>query len=173
MKQITNTTILKQGYKTYQPVEVDGVIYWVDEIDYTTEYVTNGKKVFKLSDFPEYSTEYIENYWQKIIAQSQPRLEGIPVVSLDSYVERLAKEKTRNLAYSGVTAERSAEIFIWTHGYNANPNHYTQKDIERAIELTKKQTWEDQRFDQEEIIEQINSISVIEVDEQFNILSYE
>lgn len=30
MKKITNKTVLRQGNKLFQPVEVDEVIYWVD-----------------------------------------------------------------------------------------------------------------------------------------------
>lgn len=68
-------------------------------------------------------------------------------------------------------------------GYKSNPNQYTQKDIEKAIELIKNSAFVDAidwdkhvvSFEEsnEKIFEQINSISVIEVDEQFNIISYE
>lgn len=58
---------------------------------------------------------------------------------------------------------------------------FTQKDIEKAIELAREnQIGYDEGYpviyyenDLEEIFEQINTISIIEVDEQFNILNYE
>jgi hypothetical protein len=31
MKQITSKTLLQQGDKIYQPIEVDGVIYWYNK----------------------------------------------------------------------------------------------------------------------------------------------
>jgi predicted amino acid racemase len=117
MKQITKNTILKQGDKTYQPVEVDGIIYWVDKEE------NHWIGAFNIND-------------KDVVVQSQPKLEGIPVIDLKT-----------NLNY-----------------YNIN--QYTQKDIEKFYKHVKTHTFA-------EAMEQINSISLIEVDEQFNIISYE
>jgi hypothetical protein len=139
MKQITKNTILKQGDKTYQPVEVDGIIYWVDEyvVCRTGElYLTSIQRRI----IPK--SEGVIQAGDKIIAQSQPKLEGIPVIDLKT-----------NLNY-----------------YNIN--QYTQKDIEKAFECGRnfQLTGEGSL---KETFEYINSISIIEVDSQFQILSYE
>lgn len=152
MKQITNKTVLKQGDKTFQPVEVDGVIYWITEK--TTDIIDGHFYHPKNVIFPVTDT-YIKGpissgIMSKVVAQSQPKLKGVPVISL-------------------IKSEY----------------HYTQKDIERAIELArvpKKITFDGdeltgkiirKHLTKEEILEQTNSISVIQVDEQFNAVSYE
>lgn len=38
MKKITNRTLLKQGDKTYKPIEVDNVIYWIDKESEIPQY---------------------------------------------------------------------------------------------------------------------------------------
>ncbi len=134
MKQINKNTLLKQGDEEFQLVEIDDVFYWVDKVRHMTEYVTNGTEVFKPSDLPSYSTAYAEKYWKRIVAQSQPKLDGVPVIS----------------------------DFIIRNTYI-----YTQKDIKKAIELARYSY-----MSEDKILEQINSISVIEVDESFNIIRY-
>jgi len=172
MKKITSKTILKQGDKTFQPVEVDGVVYWHNSIhsvmgytyflDGTIGYISSSDRIF--------------DYGYEIVAQSQPKLERVPVISLDSYFKQLFEQKTKTVSFGEHGTQSS---FNWFNkGYQANPNEYTQKDIEKAmnaarnievnIDRTLKYT-----FSNETILEAINSISVIEVDEQFNILSYE
>lgn len=142
MKQITNNTLLKQVDTTYQPIEIDGVIYWVGKVRHMTEYVTNGRDIFKPSDLPEYSVEYAQRYWQKIVAQSQPKLDGVTVVNLRTYID---------------------------------DGQYTLSDIERVIELAQmvKAYGDYKPLTKEEILEQINSISIIEVDELFKVISYD
>ncbi len=187
MKKITNKTVLKQGDKTYQPVEVEGVVYWVGKIRHMTEYVTNGEEIFKPSDLPEYSTEYAERYWERVVAQSFYKLEGVPVVSL--------KHLGTDAAYRYYCQDEnttSGQAFHFTKGYEANPNTHTQRDIEKAIELARVLFDGKNEFDVEgilgssdntygvkekytvdDIIEQLSVISTIEVDEQFSIISYE
>lgn len=146
MKTITNKTVLKQGDKTYQPIEVDSVIYWVDEnfVSYSPYYLITSRNIIA-----KYTIErpiLLKDNRGKIVAQSQSKLEGVPVISL------------------------------WETCWNKNANQYTQKDIEKAIELATKSNFDARlRYDdlKNQVIDQINSISVIEVDEQFNIISYE
>jgi hypothetical protein len=148
MKTINKNTLLKCGNKTYQPIEFGGMITWCDKDEGT-------------------------------IAQSELKIDGVPVISLDSYVERLAKEtrdSINKVAYccSGETEEDIFDSgFIISH--KSNPNQYTQKDIEKAIELiiNNKELHNKPITLKCIVLEQINSISLIEVDEQFNILSYE
>lgn len=110
MKQITNKTILKQGDKSFQPIEnMDKSIFWEDSTD-------------------------------QIVAQSQPHLEGVPVISLNSYTQKDI-EKAFELGYQCKV----------DNGYKSNGTY--QEDLNNAIK-------------------QINSISVIEVDEFFQILNY-
>jgi hypothetical protein len=149
MKKITEKTILKQGDKEFQPVEADGIIYWV------------GKEGFA-------------------IASSKLMTDDIPVISLDSYVKRLAESKYE---LQSKAFENSTEMFPFNDsellkagfidGYKSNPNQYTQKDIEKAIDLAREEDGFEFTLTKEKILQQINSISVIEVDEQFNIISYE
>jgi hypothetical protein len=110
MKQITNKTILKQGDKTYQPIEFGGMITWCDEHD-------------------------------GILAQSEPKLDGVPVIEI------------------GSTGFDEFE--------------YTQADIERALSLAFLASQDGYDITTKEILEQINSISVIEVDEDFNVINFE
>jgi hypothetical protein len=163
MKQITNKTILKQVCKTglgivtykYQPAEIDGVIYWetkdFNPIGAAFYIYTNSDKTKEIN----WKKDGAVINETKIVAQSQPHLEGIPVVSLDSYWSNKS-----NLSY---------------HLANPCPNQYTQKDIEKAILFW--ETYEGNSIFKEDVLVElfnhINSISVIEVDEQFNILSYE
>lgn len=163
MKKITKTTILKQGDIVYQPVESDGIIYWVDKpLD------EDGCIVPK-----------------SIVALTAPKFTGIPIISLDSYVETLAESYANELPkpYNyGINSDKKRGFIT---GYKTNSNQYTQADIEKAIELAREQkdtgygTLAQGYIDmvnvysQAQIMEQLNSISVIEVDEQFNILSYE
>ena len=174
MKKITKNTILKQGNKVYQPIEVDGVIYWIDVN--TKNNVDIGTMVWNDEDFSFYTTNRIckfkttDNIY-KVVAQSQPKLEEIPVISLDSYVEKMAWEAV----HKGNIKDEKQQVcgFTgWVDGYKSNPNQYTQKDIEIAFGLGAANHANGQPF-LYEVFKQLNSISAIEVDEQFNIISYE
>ena len=176
MKQITNKTILKQEegeenckeygcgniectfeclkpkkiFKTYQPVEVDGVIYWVDNrlpnfgeryIDYIYKNVRTWDIIVKKEALP---------YCDIIVAQSQSKLEEIPIVDFNDFVN-----ENGELPYTQKDIEKAFELGYQCRVSNGYKVHGTyQEDYKKAVE-------------------QINSISVIEVDEQFNILSYE
>jgi len=175
MKKITNKTILKQGDKTYHPIEVDKVIYWYEDKQIPNagyvksiclgEIQSNIDYGVKLGD-KQYVSPFVNKVGEcygcrKIVAQSQPKLEGIPVISLDSYIGKIGK-----------AVEELMEIFN---------SMYTQKDIEKAIGLSREYTLTERYGDttvdfdylESQIIDHINSISVIEVDENFNIISYE
>lgn len=203
MKQITNKTILKQEigqgkckeygcgnsecifeclnpkkiFKTYQPVEVDGVVYWIDYYTQKGDFwcIDIDKKIFKdQTHFP------ISIGQRLIVAQSQSILEGIPVVSLDSYVEITVKNYVQELidCKSVKEYERTWISAICHQLLQSNPNQYTQKDIEKTTELARETISSNEagicdKYTELGILQQINSISVIEVDEQFNIISYE
>ena len=154
MKQITNKTILKQGDKIYNPVEVDSVVYWIDETiltgmkgDWVIE--THNPIVTTVCEISRDNADLKMNGYKdmKIIAQSQSKLDGVPVIDFNDFVNE-----------NGELA-------------------YTQKDIEKAIELAQRfnlvDGFSEPKYEKEEILEQINSISIIEVDEQFNVISYE
>lgn len=177
MKKITNKTILKQGDKPYHPVEVDGLVYWInptlpiEEVypHIVIEKLTTGDYILwqidNINDIDR-SCQY------QIVAQSQYKLQGVPVISLD-------KDWYSILRKVGLTGDQCSEVFDLIE--QSNPNQYTQKDIDKAIELARTTyikecelgSYEVDQFSKSEIIEQINSISVIEVDEQFKIISYE
>jgi hypothetical protein len=161
MKQITNKTILKQGDKTFHPLEIDSVIYWIDKSTLADE----------------------------MVAQSKP-IHGVPVVSLDSYVNELTKldlihlikivQKSEDYkSVMGINLENTLKRLL--SNYKSNQNHYNQKDIDRVVTLAREYTLTEKFGDttvdfdllEQQIFNQINSISVIEVDEQFNVISYE
>ena len=85
MKKITNTTILKQGEKLYHPIEVGSVIYWIDKE--TMNNVPVGTMVWNDEDDSFYRTEnvnvlgYHSDKIFKVVAQSEPKLEGIPIIN--------------------------------------------------------------------------------------------
>jgi hypothetical protein len=192
MKQITNKTILKQGQNTFQPIEVDGVIYWYEDkqipnVGYVKsiclgEIEANKTHGVKLGD-KQYVSPFVNKVGEcygcrKIVAQSSLKLEGIPVISLDSYVQDKAYKHTENLILS--SEGRTQRWWGFIEGYKSNPNQYTQKDIEKAIELAREYTLSEKYGDivvdfdyfETQIIDQINFISVIEVDEFFCIKDY-
>lgn len=102
MKKINKNTILKQGEKTYQPVEVDGIIYWVDREtqiignNFTHIYNPHHNDIWALDvnqiSIAQAEGDRLEFGGGGVVAQSQLKLEGIPVISLNKYVERLAVE---------------------------------------------------------------------------------
>lgn len=177
MKKITASTILKQGNKMFLPVEIDKVIYW-EAIDFdhneSAFYIYTKADGSKEINFGEEGAVIGET---KVIAQSQPKLKGIPVISLDIYVVNKAYKYIEKLHLSLISECRTHKLLGFEEGYRANPNQYTQQDIEKAIDLAREQ-FDIEGFSigektKESILEQINFISIIEVDEQFNIISYE
>lgn len=194
MKKITKNTLLKQGDKKYQPVEIDGVIYWVDENyewvspndinKYGIQYFEKIKEgqivIFDFVEKYELFKYHLHYYVVKshfstpnkpflIIAQSQPKLEGIPVISpIISLVKKIHND-AQKYAIKTHSPNREAHRRGYIIGYNSNPNKYTQKDIQFAINLAKHTL----NYTNEQILEQINFISVIEVDDNFNFISYE
>ena len=106
MKQITEQTILKQGNKTFQSIESEGVIYWRDE-------------------------------YLNVIAQSQDKLEEIPVINLGSCFENPIKKFMYFAANNGNDALGAICNEAWNIltdlKMKSNPNQYTLKDIEKAF----------------------------------------
>jgi hypothetical protein len=161
MKKITATTRLIQGGKEYQPVEVYGVIYWLENRppldDEFWTYIGNNEPIEFLKNYlPKtwYEKLHDINNYYTAIAQSQPILEGIPVITLDSYV---------NCTHCGVGITCSN----CEKGIKLNPNEFTLADVEKAANLGR-----DRFYNNIEIIEQISSIDVIEVDESFNVINF-
>jgi hypothetical protein len=160
MKKITDKTILKQGDKIFYPEQFSQGIYWRDK---DGEYITD----------------------KKYVAQSTLMVKNLPIISLDSYSDKLKKGLSE---FSKISLETKESFWIGKAAgfgealqiYNSNQNTWTDQDIVRAVNLARKgkikQAWEhyvDYDYSIEEILKQINSISVIEVDEQFNIINYE
>jgi hypothetical protein len=175
MKTITKNTILKQGDKVYQPVEVHSILCWVDkslERNPNLTY-TDGEIVYKDNlILPS------ENF-EAIVAQSSPILESIPVISLDSYVERLAKENYKKHSVKDDKLSLDEQIqrsggFIIGHieGFKSNANKWTKGDLVKAIDLARKYPKDVAGFADEEILEQISSLKEIEVDENFNVINF-
>lgn len=191
MKQITNKTILKQGNNTFQPVEVDGVVYWTDgklpkdrDISITFHKDTGLPMVDK-EGFYEEDLSYYAYPPKRIVAQSKIaggwKLARFPFVRLGSYIERLANEyaPVEMDDYDGKHSEYDINKSIRNgveFGYRSNTNQYTKEDIDKAINMAwlLGQNVNQNLTDTIDLIfEQINSISVIEVDDKFNVISYE
>lgn len=121
---------------------------------------------------------YWRNEYLNFVAQSEYKIEGIPVISLDSYVEKLKKsisefsklaKDTQEHFWTGKAAGFGKVLQIYN---KSNSNQYTQKDIEKAYNLG---------FEHKQkancplilAIEKINEIETIYIDKQFNIINYE
>jgi hypothetical protein len=167
MKRITNKTILKQGDKEFQPIEVDGVVYWLNDnhIESTSSVV--GKLVINIKYnqpilFRAHENSDLNECFS-IVAQSSPVLEEIPVIRLDSYINKLGREEYDN----------GLGLIGFISGYKSNPNQYTQDDIVKAMaKMALFATQEGSKCINRlrEIMQEINSIEVIEVDKHFNII---
>jgi len=187
MKNITDKTILKQNGKLYNSVDINDVIYWFDttlpiDEEYpkiVLEKVINGNYVLMQID----NINDIDRSRQyQIIAQSSPNLEEIPVISFDMYLQTISQQeypikKWNHIpSYYDLYAD-DRRVFI--KGYKANPNKYTENDILKAIEFAYGMGYQDRDLDIGHgsnlpfCKEYIMSLSIIEVDETFNIISYE
>ena len=127
-----------------------------------------GDKIF--STIESEGVIYWRDEYLNFVAQSSPKLAGVPVISLDTYIEMLVG---KYVSYP------NAYVLV-KQLFKSNQNQYTQKDIEKAIDLYRELGLNVDKtlkvnIDKlkQEIFEQINQISVIEVDVNFNIISYE
>lgn len=148
MKTITKHTILKQGDKVYQPVEVDGVIYWISGNQEQAHHT---------------------------IAQSLPILKSIPVISLDSYVERLGEKDANKFDWdfeSSFGNGYADHVDGFVNGFKSNPNKWTDEDMEKAIEIALELGDKIYTNPRIEILKIVSSISFIEVDENFNVINF-
>ena len=173
MKKITNKTILKQVDHVYQPIEIEGTIYWIDpklEIKEVYPQIVVEQRTLTTKDYFLMQLDTIHDIDRScqycIVAQSDFKIKDIPVVNLDIYVEKLS------------SLSKAVDCNDWENGYNSNPNQYTEQDIKKAIQLSRDHYWYEEdsiifEYGEIEIFEQINTISLIDVDEQFNIISYE
>lgn len=180
MKKITLNTKLTQNNNIFFAIEVDGIIYWIDEVKRNSWHISptyekgikNGVETifFDESYFEGYGHDFFGS--KSIVAQSQPKLEGVPIISLDNYIQRLANlfAVRSGCEYREDLVRISKGVI---HGYKSTPNQYTQKDIEKALSLAFMASQDGYDITTKEILEQINQISEIIVDEQFNIISYE
>jgi hypothetical protein len=186
MKKVTNKTILKQSENTYQPIEIDGLIYWVDDKpkgfsngEWMYNEPNNNTLIYQF-DYDVYPYET----GNKLIAQSRPKLEAVPVIDLDSYIfnflDKACSDWYRQ-EYGVMANVPIRKAFI--EGFNLDQRKWTDAEILKAIELANEQPYFDKNgnlllgeghyLSTEEILEQISQIEVIHIDSHFNILSYE
>ena len=101
---------------------------------------------------------------------------------MDSYIEKLGEDETNIRILKHKTPSQIARQYFdgFIECYKSNPNQFTLKDIEKAVELARVKDPHNVvdgeklfEYSIKDIHDRINSISVIEVDEQFNIISYE
>jgi hypothetical protein len=142
MKKITPNTILKQIDKTFTAVEVDGNIVWIDKTEFADE----------------------------TIAQTKPILQGMPVISLDSYAESLSLNIGME-KYVGGNYDFENGVRV---GFKSNPAKWTDEDMERVIKLSRiklEVNAENEYLTKEQIYKQLSEISEIEVDNDFNVIT--
>jgi hypothetical protein len=144
MKTITNKTLIKQGGKLYQPIEIDKIIYWIsDEKPLVGEYCSgnaigiitkNGRKAQGWTK-PSIAKPFdllVENTF-KVVAQSKEVLDSLPTITIDT--------------------------------------EFTVNDIKRTIELS-RDYYHGWVLNEDEIINEVSNILVIEVNEKFEVIKY-
>lgn len=154
MKKITKNTILKQGDKTYQAVECTGIIYWVDKPLDEDGCIVPGS----------------------IVALTKPKFTNKPIIDLDIVIGTKAIQMSKKFASKKGETDYTLG---YISGHQESPNQYTEKDIERAILFginleagNVRMDWLNYSTPAKQFTS-ANFIEVIEVDEQFNIISYE
>jgi len=92
------------------------------------------------------------------VALTKPKFTGLPIIEISSCA-------SCNHCGVSVTCPNCRRAY-------KPKNQYTLKDLEKAVYLatSRDENW---KYTFEEILEQVSTISIIEVDNQFNILSYE
>lgn len=194
MKRITSTTVLKKNNIEYKPFNINGVVYWtwyngIKKGDYVFE---NGKPIVRVKeilnaddlvweslDGKSSSCDSIIEFY-KVIAQTQAILEGIPVINIGNYVNDLSNQYFQNLRDQSPIIPEEAR---WPYklGFQAgfNQYQYTQKDIEKAIHFARESSIRedipeiDYYHTLTQILSQVDAISYIEVDDNFQILEYD
>jgi hypothetical protein len=157
MKKITINTKLKMGDKEFVGFQSFGDIFWRDES-------------------------------LNIVAQSNRVLNEIPLISLDplisfDVINGIDKDSSWDIV-SRMFPNLSRELFnrIWSDGFLSNPNIFSLNDIKRVVELSRvgfnriglgDDGCSDEIFDLDDILERISNVSVINIDENFNVISYE
>jgi hypothetical protein len=161
MRIINNKTMLKQGKRIFTPTEIDGIIYWKSN--------------------------------RGFVAQSKLRLEDLPVINLDDYYKKIKSIKFNNekdlVNFSNendiniISISNSGNFsggFVLFYTNNSFKGINYQDVIDRTIKLSRDGKIETNKkgitkisynITRKEILENINLISVIEVDENFNILN--
>ena len=259
MKTITKNTIIRCGDTEYLPVEVDGVIYWYEDKQIPNAGYVKSICLAEIQSNIDYGVKLGDNQYispfvnkvgecygcRKIVAQSKPEIEGIPLITLNGYdYDQLGEFKINDalLAFEskhgyGLQTKEERDVKFKKIGFggdylyyshyeldsvegkvllyynehtrhdcpyhvclelpikdlyyplinnvNTIPTQYNKKDIELVYELSRKQHdtgmgsmsqgYTDMVYTHtiEEIFNLINQISTIQVDEQFNIISYE
>jgi hypothetical protein len=151
MKKITINTKLKMGDKEFVGFQSFGDIFWRDES-------------------------------LNIVAQSNRVVEGMPLISLD-IINGSDKDSSWDIV-SRMFPNLSRELFdrIWSDGFLSNPNIFSLGDINKVIKLSRvgfnrigfgDDGSSDEIFDLDDIVERISNVSVINIDENFNVISYE
>ncbi len=113
-----------------------------EEIKDRDTNLTNGRDIFDYRDVKEYSLEYANRYWQKIIGY-QPKdnakeLDGLPLLpEMENDVEKLLDEKyPYEIGYSvsdeNSTIQAMREAF--TEGHKAATKTFSEEDLRKAFE---------------------------------------
>jgi hypothetical protein len=103
--------------------------------------ITNGRDIFDYSDVKEYSLEYANRYWQKIITY-QPKgyakeldLPLLPEIVVEDDVEKLALASWESDKFNEELFPKGKEVYcagFW-EGYKAATKFYSEEDLRKAI----------------------------------------
>lgn len=194
MKRITSTTVLRKNNIEYKPFNINGVVYWtwhngIKKGDYVFE---NGKPIVRVKeilnaddlvweslDGKSSSCDSIIEFY-KVIAQTQAILEGIPVINIGNYVNDLSNQYFQNLRdQSPIIPEKARWPYKLGFIAGFNQHQYTREDLEKAIHFARESSIRedipeiDYYHTLTQILSQVDAISYIEVDDNFQILEYD
>ena len=128
--------LLNENEIILECLETPDYILWVsnEEIEQGDNNLTNGRDIFNYRDFSEYSIEYANRYWRKVIGY-QPRKENVkplmlPLVPemINDDVENLAEINSEKHHYAfGQQSEFYQLGFI--EGHKSASKRFSKEDI--------------------------------------------
>jgi len=145
MKKITETTVLKSKDNTYNPVTVDNVIYWVDDNATECRYYLHLSIDGRHQIYDLLTTGNLADF-----KRGQP---------IGWCVKVVAQSQPKLPCLPVIHFD----------------NRYTESDIIRSFDIARKRIdhpdWDYVYETNKELLDAINSVSIITVDNDFNVLN--
>lgn len=178
MKKITKNTLLICDDITYQPVEIDNVIYWCTGKQPTFADAHSDKDCYYIFENKIYKREYTHHVNSStIFAQSEPHLSNVPVINIDNetieHLLYLSEQCYNNRQFKASLLINNKIQYL--REIKPIQSLYTQKELEKCVDLVinnmKNQI--DVDWSTDDIINEISTIKKIHIDLGFNIKYYE